>query len=292
MKASQLGPTHFGVFEFNPHAGELRKQGLKIKLGPQACKVLGLLLENPGQLRTREELQQRLWPGNTFVDFDHSLNKAIHALRGAMGDSATSPRFIETVVGQGYRFIPILQEITVAVNKRWSKQRIESVAVLPLACEIGEPDMPFLAARIVSGLINTLSRIPSVRVLAYNIVKHYKSDGDAQAIGRELGVQGVVAAEIIRRNGDAIIYIELIDVANGAQVWGAQLKHSWAELMTCADHITSEVSRRLRSILDAHGTASRKPVHQPALKAAKRPRPASTPNTASDALSGKRREVA
>src|SRR5712692_9952553 len=101
----------FGLFEFIPQAGELRKHGLKVKIGPQACKVLALLLDRPGQVQTREELRQQLWADN-FVDFEQSLNKAIHALRGVLGDSATSPRYIETVAGQGYRFIPILQEMS------------------------------------------------------------------------------------------------------------------------------------------------------------------------------------
>src|SRR5437870_10369029 len=126
MKASNCGSTRFGVFEFNPQADELRKWGLKVRVGPQACKVLASLLEHPGQVRTREELRQRLWPTDTFVDFEHSLNKAIHTLRVALGDSATSPRYIETVAGQGYRFIPVLQEISHAVTKRRSPHRIES----------------------------------------------------------------------------------------------------------------------------------------------------------------------
>src|SRR5712692_3412166 len=114
----------FGLFEFNSQVGELRKHGLKVKIGPQACKALALLLEHPGQVQTREELRQRLWPADTFVDFEHSLNKAIHTLRGALGDLATSPRYIETVAGQGYRFMPILQEISQAVTKRRSPHRI------------------------------------------------------------------------------------------------------------------------------------------------------------------------
>src|SRR5215470_15463447 len=112
MKASKFDPIRFGVFEFNPQADELRKWGVKVRVGPQACKVLGLLLERPGQVRTREELRQRLWATDTFVDFEHSLNKAVHALRVALGDSATSPRYIETIANQGYRFIPILPSLS------------------------------------------------------------------------------------------------------------------------------------------------------------------------------------
>src|SRR6266571_6454418 len=97
MKASSSASMCFGLFEFNVQASELRKQGLKIKLGPQACKVLALLLEHPGQVRTREELRQRLWSADTFVDFEHSLNSAIKKLRHALGDSPQNSRYVETI---------------------------------------------------------------------------------------------------------------------------------------------------------------------------------------------------
>src|SRR5712691_2418450 len=104
--SSQVLPIRFGVFEISPRTSELRKHGLKVKLGQQAFKLLLLLLERRGETRTREELRQQLWPSNTFVDFEHSLNKAMHLLRQALGDSASNPRYIETIAGQGYRFIP------------------------------------------------------------------------------------------------------------------------------------------------------------------------------------------
>src|SRR5438552_18558171 len=87
----------FGTFELDVRAGELRKQGVKIKLQDQPLRILEMLLAHPGQLVTREELRGRLWPSDSFVDFDHGLNKAINKLREAVGDSADAPRFIETV---------------------------------------------------------------------------------------------------------------------------------------------------------------------------------------------------
>jgi DNA-binding winged helix-turn-helix (wHTH) protein len=100
----------FGVFEFNPQTGELRRHGLKVKLEPQASKILSLPLEHPGKICAREELQRQLWQDNTFVDFEGSLYKGIHTLRGSLGDSAVAPRYVETATGRGYRFIPIPQE--------------------------------------------------------------------------------------------------------------------------------------------------------------------------------------
>src|SRR5882724_5133462 len=95
----------FGVFEVDPRSGELRKQGVRIKLQEQPFHVLTVLLQRPGEVVTREELRNQNWPADTFVDFDNSLNTAINKLREALGDSADNPRFIETLPRRGYRFI-------------------------------------------------------------------------------------------------------------------------------------------------------------------------------------------
>src|ERR1700757_929454 len=95
----------FGVFELDLRAGELRRNGSKIKLQEQPFQVLAELLDRPGQVVTREKLRTRLWPADTYVDFDHSLNAAIRRLRDALGDSAENPTFVETVARRGYRFL-------------------------------------------------------------------------------------------------------------------------------------------------------------------------------------------
>jgi cholera toxin transcriptional activator len=101
--------VRFGVFELDLSAGELRKSGVKLRLQGQPFQVLTLLLERSGEVVTREELQQKLWPSDTFVDFDHSLNTAINKVREALGDSASSPRYVETLARRGYRFIAPVQ---------------------------------------------------------------------------------------------------------------------------------------------------------------------------------------
>ena len=95
----------FSTFELNLQTGELRQQGQKLKLQEQSFQVLAALLERPGEMVTREELRSKLWPVDTFVDFDHSLNAAIKRLRDALGESADTPIFIETLARRGYRFI-------------------------------------------------------------------------------------------------------------------------------------------------------------------------------------------
>src|SRR5579859_5945727 len=102
---TSLQILQFGVFELDLHRGELRKEGIKVKLQEQPLKVLQLLLENPGQIITHEQLRAHVWPANTFVEFDQGLYSAMARLREALGDAADSPRFIQTVARRGYKFI-------------------------------------------------------------------------------------------------------------------------------------------------------------------------------------------
>src|SRR5579862_6985760 len=102
--------VRFGVFEADLPGGQITKQGKRISLQEQPFRLLAMLLERPGELVTREEVRQRLWP-NTIVDFDHGLNKAINKIRDALGDSADKPRFVETVARRGYRFLADVQVV-------------------------------------------------------------------------------------------------------------------------------------------------------------------------------------
>lgn len=106
--------TRCGVFEIDLKAFELRKHGLRLKLSEQPFQILAILLEKPGEIVTRDELRERLWPGDTFVDFDHGLNNAVMRLREVLGDSSDRPRFIETLPRRGYRFIAPTEEVNSA----------------------------------------------------------------------------------------------------------------------------------------------------------------------------------
>ena len=103
--APSANTIRFGIFEADFRSGELRRNGVRVRLQEQPLQILSLLLQKPGEVVTREELQARLWPADTFVDFDHSLNTAVKRLRDALGDSAENPRFVETLARRGYRFI-------------------------------------------------------------------------------------------------------------------------------------------------------------------------------------------
>src|ERR1700741_3829310 len=105
LPAAPPSSIWFGDFVLDRQTGELRKNGIKLKIHGQPVEILGMLLERPGELVTREELQNRLWAADTFVDFETSLNAAVRRLREALNDSAGSPRYVETVARRGYRFI-------------------------------------------------------------------------------------------------------------------------------------------------------------------------------------------
>ena len=127
----ELRILRFGPFEADLRAGELRKQGMKVKLQEKPFQLLALLLERQGELITREELRQQFWPTDTFVDFDHSLGTVVAKLRQALGDSAHNPRFVETVSSRGYRFIAPVTDVfpTLAKSKVLADQLLESASV-------------------------------------------------------------------------------------------------------------------------------------------------------------------
>ena len=156
MKASNLSPRviRFGVFEADLSAGELRKNGLRLKLSEQPFHILVMLLEKPGNVVSRDELRNRLWPGDTFVDFDHGLNNAVMRLREVLSDSSDTPRFIETLPRRGYRFIATVEELSGA------SESLSRATSLPAATPID------YAAALPSGTRNTL---PTVKRLWFPI---------------------------------------------------------------------------------------------------------------------------
>lgn len=123
----------FGVFEVDEGGGELRKHGLRVKLPAQPFQVLLMLLERPAELVTRDEMRQRLWGDDTFVDFDHALNSAVNKIREALADSAATPRYIETVSGKGYRFIAPVAQTEKPAERKTAPVADETPAIIPEA---------------------------------------------------------------------------------------------------------------------------------------------------------------
>src|SRR6266576_521313 len=187
--------VRFGVFEVNRQAGELRKQGAKIKLQEQPFQILQMLLEHPGEVVTRDELQKRIWPTDTFVDFEQGLYNAIKRLREALGDSPETPRYIETLPRRGYRFCGSLAT---------SPSHIESIAVLPLENLSRDPEQDYFAEGMTEALITTLARIGALRVISRTTAMRYKkTEKTLPQIARELNVEAIGEGAVLR-SGDRV----------------------------------------------------------------------------------------
>ena len=146
----------FAVFEVDLAAGELRKNGSRIRLQEQPFQILVYLLDRAGEVVTREELRQNLWPADTFVDFDHSLNTAVNKLREALGDSASSPRYVETLARRGYRFLAPVQ-LAEAKSQAQSSAPMPSEetrvpAVIPVASFHRDLEVPLPRRSLTRGL--------------------------------------------------------------------------------------------------------------------------------------------
>jgi len=205
------GMIRFGPFQVDLAAREVRKEGRKVKLQEQPFHVLALLLQRPGQVVTRDELQQALWPADTFVEFDRGLNTAIKKIRQTLGDSADTPQFIETLPRQGYRFIcsvAVESDQVAPRSRRESRMRIGvlagagilavglsafwataivrrtpasselSIAVLPFTNLSADPENEYFAHGLREELIQALSSVEQLRVI--------KSAGKAGYGPREL----------------------------------------------------------------------------------------------------------
>jgi TolB-like protein len=237
--------VRFGQFEIDLRAGDLRKQGVRVRLQEQPFQVLAMLIDHSGQVVTREELQGKLWPSDTFVDFDHSLNRAINKLREALGDSADRPQFIETLAKRGYRFIASLE----GTRSEGQKFRgpIESIAVFPLECDSRDPDSGYLAIGIPGSIIHSLSQIPRLRVISWrcawgNDHQHI----DPLTIGRKLSVNAVLTGKIWRRGSKLRLHVDLLDTANAEEIWGDQYDRELKQLFEVQDEISREVLQKLR----------------------------------------------
>ena len=192
----------FGTFEVDLRARELRKGGIRIRLQDQPFEILAMMLERPGEVVTREELRQRLWPAGTFVDFEHSLNAAVKRLRAALGDEADNPRFVETLHRRGYRFIAPVESsdngahgarpnaparVPVRAHAEAPSARL---VVLPFANLSNDPAQEYFSDGLTEEMITQIGRLfPSrLGVIARTSSMRFKhSTKSASEIGQELG---------------------------------------------------------------------------------------------------------
>jgi TolB-like protein/Flp pilus assembly protein TadD len=244
------GTLRFGVFELDLRAGQLRKKGLKIKLQEKPLQILALLLERPGEVVTREELQQRLWAADTFVDFDHSVNAAVNKLREALGDSAENPRFVETLPRHGYRFIATLsgpsRESVAQPKVLGEKVRL---AVLPLENFSGDPEEEYFVDGMTEELITQLGGLHRERlgVIARTSSMKYKGTKKGiDEIGRELGVQFVVEGSVRRADGRVRISAQLIQVSDQTHLWAQSYERELSDILTTQSEVAQTIARRIQ----------------------------------------------
>jgi TolB-like protein/tetratricopeptide (TPR) repeat protein len=225
--------VRFGAFEVDLEGRRLLKRGMPITLREQSFQVLAALMERPGEIVTRDELRRRLWSSDTFVDFQVALNSAVSRLRDALGDSANSPSFIETIPKRGYRFvIPI--------------PRLPSVAVMPFVNQTGNVKDEYFSDGLTDELIRALSRVQGLRVTAGSVVFRFKGQRrDARQIGNELGVEAVLEGSISRTADRIRIGVNLVGVKDGFNLWAQRFDSNLGDVFTIQDEVCSAVAEAM-----------------------------------------------
>jgi TolB-like protein len=225
--------VRFGAFEVDLEGRRLLKRGMPVTLREQSFQVLAALMEQPGEIVSREELRRRLWSSDTFVDFEVALNSAVSRLRDALGDSADSASFIETIPKRGYRFV-------VPIAKR------PAVAVMPFVNQMADAKDEYFSDGLTDELIRVLSRIDGLRVTARSVVFRFKGQPcDARQFGRELGVEAVLEGSVWR-SGDRIrITVNLVGVKDGFNLWAQRFDSNLGDLFGIQDEVCAAVAEAL-----------------------------------------------
>ena len=295
----------FGVFELDPASGELRKQGMKIKLQGQPIDILAMLLDRPGEVISREEIQKKLWPNGTNVEFEHSLNAAVKRLRDALDDSAETPRYIETLARRGYRFVAptealapspaksktvrwialgsvaalALLVVLVGLNVGGSRDRIfgratkplRSVAVIPLANLSGDPQQDYFADGMTEALITELGKISALRVISRQSMMQYKgTKKSAPQIAKELNVEAVVEGSVLRAGDRVRISVQLIEAVPERHLWASSYDRNLRDVLALHNEMARAVADEVRAKLTPQEKAllaSARPVNPEAYAA-------------------------
>ena len=277
----------FGPFEADLHSSELRKQGVRVRLQAQPFQLLVMLLERPGELVTREEICQKLWTADTFVDFDRSLSTAINKIREVLGDSAAKPRFIETLPRRGYRFVALvagpIQEVPppslesdtnenhrnpsfrrliwiggslillVSALVAWYFPRphpVKSIAVLPLANLSADPAQQFFADGVTDELITNLAQISSLRVISHTSAMAYLgTHKSAPQIARELGVDALVEGSVVRSGDRVRINTQLIHAASDRHLWAHTYDLQLSDVLTVQGELARAIAASISDTL-------------------------------------------
>jgi TolB-like protein len=247
---ARAGQTiRFGVFEVDLSAGELRKRGLKIKLGKQLFRILASLLRNPGEVVTRQELCRTLWRSGAPASFDSSLKTGINKLREALGDSAANPRFIGTLSGCGYRFIAPVGNLGELILPRpdTSPGRIR-VAVLPFETSSADCRLESFSNGITEELIGQLGRRygKQLAVIARTSVAKYKhSHADMDQVARELRVEYIVEGSVRRAAEYVRVNAQLMEIKNETYLWTESYEGAFTEILNAPSRVAERIARSI-----------------------------------------------
>ena len=262
--ASSRGGVRFSAFEVDFRNGEVRKHGFRIRLQDQPFRVLQILLEHPGELVTREELQRKIWPADTFVDFEKGLNNAIKRLREALGDDAEKPRFIETLSKRGYRFISPVEEVAKGArtpNVPAAAVTVDSIVVLPFVNMSMDTENEFFTDGITEEIINALAQIEELHVVARSSAFSFKGKHiDPRIVGEQLNVRRVLEGSVRRAGNRLRIMAQLVNAADGYHLWSERYDREMKDVFEIQDEIARSIAERLKVTLE-------RPRQEPLVKA-------------------------
>jgi DNA-binding winged helix-turn-helix (wHTH) protein len=242
--------TRFGHFELDRRSGELWKAGSRLRLQEGPLRVLQTLLERPGEIVTREELQHRLWPDDTFVDFDNGLNSAVNRLRAALGDRAEKPRFVETVGRRGYRFIASVSQtdsrLAEANRPRAAAALPTRLAVLPFRQLAPDPATEFLTFSLADAIASSLSGLESLTVRSPIAAARFASDvPDLAAITAALDVSLVLVGAVLRAGDRIRVSAQLVEAPRGTLLWTTTAETSFDEMFRVLDGLVRRIVESL-----------------------------------------------
>jgi TolB-like protein len=235
----------FGAFEVDLEARQLRKQGKRIRLEDKPFQILELLLRRAGRVVTRKMLQEKLWP-KTHVAFSHNLNTALTKLRELLGDSARSPRFIETLPRVGYRFIAPVK--TYGRNSFASVEDKEMLAVLPFKNISGSSGHEYFADGLTEEVISQLGQLNPklLGVIARTSTAQYKAAGKTIAqIGSELRVGYVLEGSVRGDETSVRVTVQLIEVQEQTHLWSAIYDRELREVLSVQADVARQIGKAL-----------------------------------------------
>jgi DNA-binding winged helix-turn-helix (wHTH) protein/tetratricopeptide (TPR) repeat protein len=248
MKEGQEGIYKFGPFRVDAAERSLRRGQVSVPLTSKVFDLLLHLVRNPGRLVTKEELMGGIWP-HAFVE-ENNLTVNMSALRKSLGEGGRASSHIETVPGRGYRFttpVRMGEPQKGARENKWKSGAGISLAVLPLANMTEDSAHDYLSGGIMESIVNNLSQLPQLKVKAWNSVRRFTHrEVDAQTVGLKLGVHAVLVGRMCRAGDRLHVAVELVDAADGTQVWGTEYEYIQAEILSLQEDIVGRVVESLR----------------------------------------------